>query len=116
MSFEHRMTTAGRGDRARSAISGLTGRLDSTPIGATWSRLLEVEFVDRSVALAAKLFVSFFPLLIVAASITGGSVHDDVVNAVMDRLGVSGDALRLVQQSLRHLRGQGRQRVCPVCC
>jgi len=74
-------------------------RLESTPIGVLWSRLLEVEFVDRSVALAAKLFVSFFPLLIVAAAVTSGGVHDVVVNAVMDRLGVSGDALALVQQS-----------------
>ena len=33
-----------------------------------WERLLEIEFVDRSVALAAKAFVSFFPLVIVVAA------------------------------------------------
>jgi membrane protein len=88
-----------RAARTRATARRYVGRVESTVVGALWSRLLEVEFVDRSVALAAKLFVSFFPLLIVAAAITGGSIRDDVVNAVMDRLGVSGDALALVQQA-----------------
>ena len=44
-------------------------------LGRWWSRLLELEFVDRSVALAAKVFVSFFPLLILdAAATTAGGL------------------------------------------
>ena len=35
-----------------------------------WERLLENEFVDRSVALAAKAFVSLFPSLVVVAEAT----------------------------------------------
>ena len=35
--------------------------------GRVWERLLEIEFVDRSVALVGKAFVSFFPLVIVVA-------------------------------------------------
>jgi hypothetical protein len=31
--------------------------------------MLEIEFVDRSVALAGKAFVSFFPLVIVVAAL-----------------------------------------------
>ena len=74
-------------------------RLELTPIGVLWSRLLEVEFVDRSVALAAKLFVSFFPLLIVAAAVARAGVHQAIVAVVMDRLGVSGEALDMVQHA-----------------
>ena len=33
-----------------------------------WERMLEIEFLDRSVALAGKAFVSFFPLVIVVAA------------------------------------------------
>lgn len=73
--------------------------LESTPVGVLWSRMLEVEFVDRSVALAAKLFVSFFPLLVIAAALARDTVRETMVAAVMDRLGVSGGALDLVQQA-----------------
>jgi len=62
-------TTRSKAARARSLAGGWALRLESTPLGTLWSRLLEVEFVDRSVALAAKLFVTFFPLLIVAAAV-----------------------------------------------
>jgi len=73
--------------------------LESTAVGGLWSRLLEVEFVDRSVALAAKLFVSFFPLLVVAAALMRDGIRQRIVAAVMDRLGVTGQALDLVQQA-----------------
>ena len=84
---------------ARAVARGFAQRLGSTPIGVLWSRLFEVEFVDRSVALAAKLFVSFFPLLIVAAAVARAGVHQAIVAVVMDRLGVSGEALDMVQQA-----------------
>jgi membrane protein len=95
-----KVTTGSRSAHARSIARGFALRLEATPIGVLWSRLLEVEFVDRSVALAAKLFVSFFPLLIVVAAITTSvPVHDAIVVAVMDRLGVSGAALDMVRQA-----------------
>jgi hypothetical protein len=62
-------TTESKTAHARAVARGFAQRLESTPIGVLWSRLLEVEFVDRSVALAAKLFVSLFPLPIVAAAV-----------------------------------------------
>ncbi len=43
-------------------------RAERTLLGRVWDRMLEIEFVDRSVALAGKAFVSFFPLVIVVAS------------------------------------------------
>ena len=55
-------------DRVRLAAHAHATRLESATVGRFWARLLEVEFVDRAVALAAKAVVSFFPLLIVAAA------------------------------------------------
>ena len=37
-------------------------------IWRVWERLLEIEFLDRSIALAGKAFVSFFPMVIVVAA------------------------------------------------
>ena len=35
-------------------------RLEGCLLWRVWERMLEIEFVDRSVALAGKAFVSFF--------------------------------------------------------
>ena len=53
--------TPGTRTRRRRYLVGFAERLERTVAGRLWSRLLELEFVDRSVALAAKAFVSFFP-------------------------------------------------------
>lgn len=101
-----RRAADGRADRAvgllrrsRHRVRRCAQWLESTPVGALWSRMLEVEFVDRSVALAAKLFVSFFPLLVITAALARDAVRDTIVAALMDRLGVSGGALGLVRQA-----------------
>ena len=94
-----KVSTGTKSAHVRAIARRFALRLESTPIGVLWSRLLEVEFVDRSVALAAKLFVSFFPLLIVAAAVARDRVHDAIVGVVMERLGVSGQALDMVQQA-----------------
>ena len=53
-----------RTQQLRTTAARHAERWQRTAIGDVWSRLLEVEFVDRSIALAAKAFVSFFPFLI----------------------------------------------------
>jgi len=85
--------------RSQTRLRRCARRLEGTPVGVLWSRMLEVEFVDRSVALAAKLFVSFFPLLVIAAALARDAVRETIVAAMMDRLGVSGGALDLVKQA-----------------
>jgi hypothetical protein len=42
--------------------------IEGTILWRVWERLAENEFVDRSVALGAKAFVSFFPAIIVVAA------------------------------------------------
>ncbi len=68
-------------------------------LGRLWSRLLEVEFVDRAVALAAKAFVCFFPLLIIVAALSPQSIRADVVSSLTTRFGISGEPFEIVRQA-----------------
>jgi membrane protein len=74
-------------------------RWENTALGQLWSRLLEMEFVDRSIALAAKAFVSFFPFLIVVTALTPDNVRDEVLIDVSGRFGISGNAYGTLQQA-----------------
>jgi membrane protein len=73
--------------------------LERLLIWRVWERLLEIEFVDRSVALAAKAFVSFFPLVIVVAAFVPTRTRMSIISALAARLGLRGDAFSLVQSS-----------------
>ncbi len=58
-----------------------------------WERMLEIEFVDRSVALAGKAFVSFFPLVIVVAAFVPDRLRASIVTTLTSRIGLKGNAL-----------------------
>ena len=62
-------------DRAQARLDPLRDRAERTLLWQVWNRMLEIEFVDRSVALAGKAFVSFFPLVIVVAAFMPPSVR-----------------------------------------
>jgi membrane protein len=80
--------------RGRDASDRARGWAERTIFSQVWERLLENEFVDRSVALASKAFVSFFPTIIVAASFAPHSVRDSIFSAITRRTGVEGEALK----------------------
>jgi membrane protein len=86
----------GRSDRARIAARAYATRLESTTVGRFWARLLEVEFVDRAVALAAKAVVSFFPLLILVAAVAPPKARQSIVATLGSRFGLGGDAFATV--------------------
>ena len=79
--------------RARRTADALQDRVRRTLVWGIWERMLETEFVDRSVALAGKAFVSFFPLAIVVAAFMPPSVRTAIFASITSRLGVRGDAL-----------------------
>ena len=64
-----------------------------------WERMLEIEFIDRSVALAGKAFVSFFPLVIVVAAFVPEGIRSSIITAVTARLGIRGDAFALAREA-----------------
>jgi membrane protein len=91
-------TMTGRSSNSER-IAGLRTWLERLAIWRVWERLLEIEFVDRSIALAAKAFVSFFPLVIVVAAFVPARTRVSIISTVAARLGLQGDAFSLVQAS-----------------
>ena len=75
----------------------LRSRLQRLLLWRAWERMLEIEFIDRSVALAGKAFVSFFPLVIVVAAFAPERIRSSLIASVTFRLGIRGDALELVR-------------------
>jgi len=63
---------------------------------ALWQRMLELEFIDRAVALAAKAFIALFPLLIVVSAFTSGSVRHVLMGALESKFGVRNPGLSVV--------------------
>jgi membrane protein len=61
--------------------------------------MLEIEFVDRSIALAGKAFVSFFPLVIVVAAFVPDRVRASIMNTITTRLGIEGDSLTIAKEA-----------------
>ena len=83
----------------RSRIAVLRSRVERLLLWRVWERMLEIEFVDRSVALAGKAFVSFFPLVIVVAAFVPERIRLSIVTSVTARLGIRGDALVLAREA-----------------
>jgi len=93
------MTGSSGTSGVRERMAGVRHWLERLFLWRVWERLLEIEFVDRSIALAAKGFVSFFPLVIVVAAFVPASTRVAIVSTVASRLGLRGDAFSLVQAS-----------------
>jgi membrane protein len=85
--------------RARGTAARYATRLEETVLGRLRSRLLEVEFIDRSVALAAKAFVSFLPLLVIVSALSPDNIRQNVLTVITHRFGVSGDAFDTVRKA-----------------
>src|SRR5512132_3974693 len=85
----------------RNRIAGLRIRLERLLLWRVWERMLEIEFVDRSIALAGKAFVSFFPLVIVVAAFVPERIRSSILTSVTARLGLRGDALVLAREPSR---------------
>jgi membrane protein len=89
----------GRLRQAQSKVATVRAWAEQTLAWKVWDRMLESEFVDRSIALAAKAFVSFFPLIIVVAAFMPEHVRKSILTAVTVRMGMSGQALVEAKQA-----------------
>jgi len=83
----------------RDRPASVRTRLERLLLWRVWERLLEIEFLDRSIALAGKAFVSFFPLVIVVAAFMPDGVRTSIITTVTHRLGMQGDALRAAREA-----------------
>lgn len=82
---------------ARARAEPYVERGRASIVGRIWDRLLEITFVETSVALAAKAFVALMPLLVVVAAVTPSFVRESLQQALQRRMGVDGDLSYLVQ-------------------
>ena len=98
MAEDEKTTGRAKTGGARQRLDAVRTWLERLLIWRVWERMLEIEFVDRSVALAGKAFVSFFPLVIVVAAFVPERIRSSIVTAVAARLGVRGDALMLFRE------------------
>lgn len=94
--------------RTTASVQRVRGRAEQTVLWRVWERMLELEFIDRSVALAGKAFVSFFPLVIVVAAFVPPSIRADIFTALTHRLGVEGEALRIAKDAFATCGGSRR--------
>ena len=85
----------------RGWIGRTRSRLHRTLLWQVWERMLETEFVDRSVALAGKAFVSFFPLVIVVAAFMPPSIRSSILGTMTNRLGIRGQALAMTKEAFK---------------
>jgi membrane protein len=86
-------STRNRAGQVVKVAGEVRGRAERTIFWHIWERMLENEFVDRGVALAAKAFVSLFPAVIVAAAFAPPSVRAAIAATVARRAGLSGPGL-----------------------
>lgn len=83
----------------RRWVDAVRDRSERTLLWRVWERMLETEFIDRSVALAGKAFVSFFPLVIVVGAFMPPRIRVSIFSTLTHRLGVRGDALVIAKQA-----------------
>jgi membrane protein len=74
-------------------VAAARGWAERTIFWRVWERMLENEFIDRGIALAAKAFVSFFPAVIVVAAFAPPSVRAAITLTLARRSGLSGPGL-----------------------
>jgi membrane protein len=83
--------------KVRDRVQVIRGWAEQTLLWKIWDRMLEMEFVDRSIALAGKAFISFFPLIIVVAAFMPAGIRASMFSAVTHRLGITGASLATVK-------------------
>ena len=100
------MAESSTGRTSRRAFEKLRGRAqvirgwaEQTMLWRIWDRMLETEFIDRSIALAGKAFISFFPLLIVVAAFVPARLRTSIFTTLTHRLGITGASLATVMQA-----------------
>src|SRR5262249_23226795 len=86
-------------EKVRGRAQVIRGWAEQTLPWKVWDRMLETECIDRSIALAGKAFVSFFPLIIVVVAFLPAHLRMSILNAVSHRLGLTGASLGTVKQA-----------------
>jgi membrane protein len=95
------MTAASTGNSSepRRFLTAVRTWVQRSFVWQVWERMLEIEFFDRSVALAGKAFVSFFPMVITVAAFSPVNVRTSIIDTVTMQLGLRGEALAMTRDA-----------------
>ena len=99
MAEDEKTTGRAKTGGARQRLDAVRTWLERLLLWRVWERMLEIEFIDRSVALAGKAFVSFFPFVIVVAAFVPERIRSSIITSLTARLGIRGDALVLAREA-----------------
>src|SRR5690242_4431440 len=86
-------------EKVRGRVQVIRGWAEQTLLWKVWDRMLETEFIDRSIALAGKAFISFFPLIIVVGAFLPAHLRMSIFTTLTHRLGIIGASLATVKQA-----------------
>jgi len=86
-------------EKVRGRVQAIRGWAEQTLLWRVWDRMLETEFIDRSIALAGKAFISFFPLIIVVVAFVPSRLRRSIFTTLTHRLGITGASLVTVKQA-----------------
>jgi membrane protein len=86
-------------ETVRNRTQAIRGWAEQTLLWKVWDRMLETEFIDRSIALAGKAFISFFPLIIVVVAFVPPRLRTSIFTTLTHRLGITGPSLATVRQA-----------------
>jgi len=81
-------------------LAKLKARFERSFAGEVVAELLRLEVVERSLALASKLFVAVIPLSIIISAVVPGA--DNFGDKLVDRLGLTGKGPRRRATSSQH--------------
>ncbi len=80
-----------------TSVQDLMRRIENTLLWSVWIRMRETQFLDRSIALAGKAFISFFPMVIVVAAFLPSALRSSILSTLTNRLGMRGESLELAR-------------------
>lgn len=95
-----RRSHAGAFTGLRTRLRRARTLLEKSLLGRWLEHLLELQFVDRSVALAAKGLLALLPALVTVTQVAPEQVGRSLAQTVERRMGLSGVSLDLVQSGL----------------
>lgn len=91
--------TKQRTDSAKRWAAPYVAKADESIIGRLYNRLLEVEFIDRAVALAAKAFIAFFPFLLAFMAVVPEDIRLSIVSTLQSRFGLDSSSSESVRSA-----------------
>ena len=95
------------GRPARRRLSRWLARLQDSFLGRCAQAFLDVQGIDRAMAIAAQAFTALVPLLLLTSQLSGGGDGNSAADAIVRRFHLTGESAQAVQQFFAKPGGGG---------